>query len=293
MVLAVAFHALQALLSVLRALQDFSSRSNVSDNLPAQCFFPSSLHPSALSGQVALWTWWMHSSHPESSVHLCVGLSLLFPDPMRAPPLIESLIWVPVIFENCTVLSFFPSFPSSPTPLHFLPSSPSPPAWGLYGRRTGKGSLTTSAFSLLSQAHPTKGPWKWSLVLRSTPESRVTSFPSVPPYLFFSCPGLLISGFCLFVFGHTIRLLGSSFPDQRLNPPLISESAESYLTGPPGNSLGVSGPQLVFLSLPLPQLRHSWPPGHHPCTHTCPPADRSSWVWQRALCKPRSEWFCV
>ena len=62
------------------------------------------------------------------------------------------------------------------------------------------------------------------------PESRVTSlpFPSVPPHLVFSCPGLLVSGFCLFVFGHTIRLSGSLFPDQRSNPPLISESAESY-----------------------------------------------------------------
>lgn len=76
-----------------------------------------------------------------------------------------------------TMLSFFPSFPSSPTPPHFLPSSPSPPAWGLYGRRTGKGSLTTSAFSLLSQAHPTKGPWKWSLVLRSTPRKQSHLLP--------------------------------------------------------------------------------------------------------------------
>lgn len=103
------------------------------------------------------------------------------PDPMRAPPLIESLIWVPVIFENCTMLSFFPSFPSFPLLPHFLSSSsPSPPAWGLCGWRTGKGSLTTSAFSLLSQAHPTKGPWRWSLVLRSTYQ-KAESPPSLSP----------------------------------------------------------------------------------------------------------------
>lgn len=113
-------------------------------------------------------------NHPFTSALAWVSYT---PDPTRASPLIEPLILVSVIFENCTMFSFFPSFLSFLSPPPFLFFSFSSCLRTIWQRAREGLPDNLSLLAFVSSASY-KGPWMWSLVLRFTCQKAEALSPS-------------------------------------------------------------------------------------------------------------------